>query len=91
MIALHSEEPNQIASMMYQERDDLFREKLNALSENCKALLQAYFSKVPYDVIVKTFNYASENVAFQRVFKCKKRLTDLIQQDGKYKDLLDGR
>lgn len=86
---LKSEEPNQIASMLYQEQEDLFREKLNALSENCKALLQAYFSKTPYDVIVKTFNYSSENVAFQRVFKCKKRLTELIQKDRKYKDLRD--
>jgi hypothetical protein len=42
---------------------------------------------VPYSVIVEKFSYATENAAFQRVFKCKKRLMDLIKTDPRYKNL----
>ena len=71
-----------------QERWELFQEKLEKLSPNCRALLKAYFEKVSYNEIVKRFSYASENVAFQRVFKCKKRLTVLIKEDVNYKNLI---
>jgi RNA polymerase sigma factor (sigma-70 family) len=70
-----------------QERWELFEEKMELLSPNCKELLKAYFAKIPYHEIVKRFQYSSENVAFQRVFKCKKRLTDLVKRDTNYQKL----
>lgn len=82
-----SEEDNHSEAMIAQERWDLFEEKLQLLSPNCKELLKDYFKKVSYDRIVKKFNYASENVAFQRIFKCKKRLGDLIRRDSNYEKL----
>lgn len=74
-------------SIVEQERWDLFEEMLSKISENCANLLKDYFNRVPYAEIVKKFSYASENAAFQRVFKCKKRLMDLIKSDPRYKNL----
>lgn len=81
------EENKHSSFILEQERWELFEEKMNQLSDNCIKLLKDYFNKVSYDVIVEKFNYSSENVAFQRVFKCKKRLAELIKRDSKYQDL----
>lgn len=87
VLLLKSEEYDQSASIIEQERWELFEEKMGLLSENCKQLLTDFFNKVPYDAIVEKFNYSSSNVAFQRVFKCKKRLAELIKKDSRYKNL----
>jgi len=84
---LIAEEDKTIVSIVEQERWELFEEKLKLLTDNCRTLLKDFFDKVPYKAIVKKFNYSCENVAFQRVFKCKKRLGDLIKADSRYKDL----
>lgn len=88
VIALTPEDQNHSEAILDQERWELFQEKIEKLSQNCRELLKAYFEKIPYNVIVKRFSYASENVAFQRVFKCKKRLGELIKADTKYKNLI---
>jgi len=87
VIELLVEENKHISFILEQERWELFEEKMNQLSDNCIKLLKDYFNKVSYDIIVKKFNYSSENVAFQRVFKCKRRLAELIKRDSKYQDL----
>jgi len=69
------------------EQQRLFEEKLSELSDNCGRLLKDYFGKVSYRDIVKKYNYAFENTAFQRIFKCKKQLTELIEADPRFKDL----
>ncbi|WP_459209380.1 RNA polymerase sigma factor [Aquimarina rhabdastrellae] len=84
---LKDKDEERLEAIENQKRWDLFEEKINLLSENCKQLLKDYFDKVPYEEIVKKFSYSSENVAFQRVFKCKKKLTELIKADNRYKKL----
>lgn len=69
-----------------QERWDLFQEKMNQLSENCKEILKSYFDKIPNLQIAKTMGYNSENVVRQRIFKCKKKLKELIQSDIRYNE-----
>ena len=81
------EEHNLNESFNAQERWDLFEENLKLLSDSCRRLLTLYFAKISYKEIVEEFDYASENVAFQRVFKCKKRLADLIKKHPNYKKL----
>ena len=76
-----------IESILYQERWDLFEEMFLRLSDNCQQLLKDYFNKVSYDEITKKFSYTTKNVAFQRIFKCKKRLTELIKMDARFKKL----
>ena len=87
VIELKNEEEKNSSFILEQERWELFEEKIAQLSENCQQLLREYFNKIPYNIIVKKFNYSSENVAFQRVFKCKKRLTELIRKDSRYNNL----
>ena len=80
-------EDRDIESILYQERWDLFEEKINCLSEKCINLLKDYFNKVSYKLIVEKYSFASENAAFQRVFKCKKQLTKLVKEDFRYQEL----
>ena len=82
-----TDEEYHIRAIIEQERKELFEEKFQQLSEKCMQLLRDYFNKVPYNEIVAKFNFASENAAFQRVFKCKKKLADLIKSDPRYKNL----
>jgi len=87
LMELISEEDQTAEQIVFQDRWDLFEEKISQLSENCKSLLQSYFKRVPYETIIKEYGYASKNVAFQRIHKCKKKLTQLIQIDPRYKEL----
>lgn len=87
VIELHNKNEEIASKINYQEKWDLFEEKFEMLSKNCKAILNEFFKKVPYKEIVKKFNYNSENTAFQRVFKCKKRLAELINSDPRFKKL----
>ncbi len=67
-----------------QHQWELYQEKLKELTENCKTLLGMILKKTAYKDIVVFFNYASETVARQRVFKCKSRLIQLIKKDPRY-------
>lgn len=87
VIELKTEGHNDIGDVIDQERWELFDEMIKKLSSNCQELLEAYFSKVTYKEIVVKFGYANENTAFQRMFKCKKRLTELIKNDSRFTSL----
>lgn len=80
---------NMAFAIVEQERYDLFTEKLASLSDNCKELLKLFFKKTSYKEIMQKFDYNSENVVRQRIFKCKKRLTELIKKDSRYQNLKD--
>lgn len=84
---LHENTDAHVQSILDQERLDLFKEMMLRLSDKCKELLKDYFGRESYTNIVKKFSYASESVAFQQVYKCKKRLRDLIVQNPRYKNL----
>ena len=79
------EEKETMEQIRNQESWDLYQEKFLELSNNCQQLLKDFFAKVSYDVIIEKFNYSTKNVAFQRIFKCKKKITDLIKQDNRFK------
>ncbi|MCH2192641.1 sigma-70 family RNA polymerase sigma factor [Kordia sp.] len=76
-------------AIVEQERYELFSEKLALLSENCGNLLSLFFKRTPYVTIMQKMGYNSENVVRQRIFKCKKRLIELIKKDHRYDDLKD--
>lgn len=79
-----SQETDIACAIVEQERQELFLEKLHLISDNCKKILNMFFAKIPYSDIMKAYNYNSETVVKQRVFKCKKQLTDLIKKDSRY-------
>ena len=87
VMELPSEERDMALAAFEQERWELFAEKLEAISDNCKKILKLFFAKVSYARIVKEMGYTSETVARQRVFKCKAKLTQTIINDQRYNSL----
>lgn len=82
-----SEEKDSALAIVEQKRQELFIEKLDQISRNCKQILTFFFAKTPYSEIVEYTDYNSETVVRQRVFKCKKKLTELIKKDVRYNSL----
>ncbi|MDY8135722.1 RNA polymerase sigma factor [Aquimarina sp. 2201CG5-10] len=74
-------------TILEQKRWELFAEKLELISENCKKVLTMFFNNCSYGEIVKKMGYNSETVARQRVFKCKTKLSKFIQEDQRYNSL----
>ncbi|WP_343914417.1 sigma-70 family RNA polymerase sigma factor [Aquimarina litoralis] len=83
-----SEETDMAYALLEQERWELFKEKLEQLSDNCRQVLALFLSKVSYGEIVEKLSYASETVARQRVFKCKAKLIKIIKSDERFKNLI---
>lgn len=74
-------------ALVEQKKWEIFSEKLELISENCRKILKLFFAKKRYSTIVKEMDYSSETVARQRVFKCKAKLTELVKKDKRYKSL----
>ncbi len=74
-------------ALIEQKRHELFTEKFAQITGNCKKILTLFFAKTSYEEIVANTEYTSELVVRQRVFKCKKRLTELILKDKRYNSL----
>ena len=89
IVELISESNENSLAIIEQKRQELFIEKLNVISENCRMILSLFFQKRSYAEIVAKTDYNSETVVRQRVFKCKKKLTDLIKQDARYNSLIE--
>ncbi len=87
VMELKSEEGDMALATLEQERWELFTEKLEMISENCKKVLQLFFAKISYSEIVKKLGYSSETVVRQRVFKCKAKLIETVKNDNRYNSL----
>jgi RNA polymerase sigma factor (sigma-70 family) len=87
VIELKSEEDDFAMAALEQKRWELFTENLELVSENCKKILKLFFDKTPYAKIVLEMQYNSEIVARQRVFKCKNKLKELIENDNRINSL----
>jgi len=81
------EENEDVLSLLEQERLELFQAALDLSSENCKSILKMFFNDVPYAEIVSDFGYSSETVVRQRVFKCKKKLIELVKNSSRFNNL----
>ena len=84
VIELEDKETENAFALLEQEQWELYIEKFQLLSENCRKVLTLLFNGTSYDEIVETFSYSSKVVARQRVFKCKAKLPKLIQEDKKF-------
>lgn len=87
VIPLVSEELDKAAFYLEQNQWELYKEKFENLTSQCKEILRMVFEKKSYDEIVKKYSYNSSLVARQRVFKCKSRLIKMIKQDTRYSRL----
>jgi RNA polymerase sigma factor (sigma-70 family) len=84
---LYYREQDMVQSTLEQDKWNLFQEKLDAISENCRVILQMFFKKISSREIMEALDYASETTVRQRIFKCKTQLTKLVQSDSRYKEL----
>lgn len=71
------------------ERYALYEEKFALLGEQCQKLIKLALQKTKMREIAVLLNYKNEHTTRQQHFKCKKRLTNSIQEDPRYKDLKD--
>ncbi|MEZ5009839.1 MAG: sigma-70 family RNA polymerase sigma factor [Chitinophagales bacterium] len=85
---LYYKEKDMAQSTLEQERWELFNEQFKNLSDNCKEVLQMLFDKISGKDIQEKLGYGSDTVVRQRVFKCKKKLSELVQSDERFKTLL---
>ena len=69
------------------DRREVYLRNFNLLSDNCKKVLSLFLKKRKHKEIAEELNYSSETVVRQRVFKCKNKLTKLIQKDSSFKKL----
>lgn len=69
------------------ERYDLFTESIALLSENCKTILQLFFEKKTGKEIMDIMDYSSETTVRQRIFKCKRKLFEIIKGNDLYDQL----
>ncbi len=65
---------------------ELFEEKFQALSDNCKNVLKLHLQKLSAREIMGKLNYASETTVRQRIFKCKSSLIKKIRSDVRFKN-----
>ncbi len=72
---------------IHEKKWSLYRDKFNQLSDNCKLVLTLLYQKMSYKDMVKILPYKNETVIRQRVFKCRKKLTAMIQTDHEYKKI----
>ena len=84
VLELESDEKDMALALLEQERWELFNEKMEELSTNCKTILKLFFNKVPYADIAAEMGYNSDNVLRQRIFKCKSKLSQLIKKDARF-------
>ena len=87
LLELRDENEDIAMAILEQKRWELFTESLELISDKCKQILKLYFAKVSYQDIVKKFNYSSETVARQSVFKCKNKLKELVRNDKRFNAL----
>ncbi len=85
---LYYEEKDMAQSTLEQERWELFNEQFKNLSDNCREVLQLLFNKVSGKDMQVQLGYSSDTTVRQRVFKCKKKLSDLVKKDERFKTLL---
>lgn len=74
-------------ALLEQERWELFQAALDLSSDSCKSILKLFFKKISYSQMVVDLGYSSETVARQRVFKCKKKLIELVKNSSNFNAL----
>lgn len=69
------------------ERLNLFREKYDELTEDCKKVLRMFLLEVPIKEITNIMGYSSEQHTRNRRYRCKESLIKRILESRKFKEL----
>jgi RNA polymerase sigma factor (sigma-70 family) len=68
------------------DKRKLFREKMTLLGQSCQRVLRMFFAKIPLGEIAQKMGY-TPNYIKKKNRTCKLKLTKLIQEDYRYRDL----
>lgn len=82
----HSKEV-MIQDTLDQEKYALFHEGMAQLSSNCQEVLKHFFEGKSGREMTAELGYGSESTLRQRIFKCKRKLMDIVQSSSRFKDL----
>ncbi len=74
--------------IQHREKFVLFREKFEALGEDCKKVLRMFFERRSMQEICDEMGYSSVQYAKKRKFNCKEHLVEAIKNDKRYQELL---
>jgi RNA polymerase sigma factor (sigma-70 family) len=74
----------------YNERLNLYRQKYDELSDDCKKVLQMFLMKVSIPEITKIMGYSSEQHTRNRRYRCKESLIKRIRESKMYNELGHG-
>jgi hypothetical protein len=69
------------------ERLQLYRNKFEELSDDCKKVLRMFLNNVPIREITLAMGYSSDQHTKNRRFRCKKSLIHRIVNSSTYKEL----
>jgi RNA polymerase sigma factor (sigma-70 family) len=69
------------------ERINLYREKYDELSDDCKKVLQMFLMKIPISEITSIMGYSSEQHTRNRRYRCKESLIKRIRESKIYNEL----
>ena len=67
--------------------DRLFRQKVNALGEKCRQLLELFFDGEKMKDIVDQLSLSSVSFAKKKKFQCKEKLVQMVQRDPVFQEL----
>ncbi|MCB9232511.1 MAG: sigma-70 family RNA polymerase sigma factor [Bacteroidia bacterium] len=82
-----NEEESLMEAANENQQYELFKRKFLELGERCREMLALFFKGMSSLEVQEAMGLASEQFVRKRKFECKKRLTELIQQDPSYKEL----
>ncbi len=73
-------------SLVAAEKRQLFQEKMKALGEDCRRVLQLFFAGTPLREIAQKMGFTDDYIK-KKNRVCKKKLTDLVRNDPRYQEL----
>ncbi len=73
--------------MTQREIEEMFRNKLSQLGDQCQQLLKLFFDEVKMKEIVKRMGLSSVSFAKKKKFQCKEQLVKLVRRDPLYREL----
>ncbi len=66
------------------DRMQLFKDCLDKMKGNCKEVLNLFFARYSHREIAEEMSFSNSDVARQKVFKCKKKLVKIIQENPRF-------
>ena len=72
------------------EMDNIFRTNFAKLGNFCQQLLRLFFDKKNMTEIAEKLKLKNEHTARTRKYRCQEKLKKLMENDGRFKEILNG-